>query len=540
MNFNHSDNIILNKIFRISFFQLFKNVLRFNSHHGLIIIIGLISLFASDVRTITSLLLSPVMLFSVFSVSQGENEGEFVCRKFKNKSYRFLWWPVLLVFFVMIDVCDSQTACKTNVLLNENCTCGSDTCNFNNSHYCSKSGECLFCPTGFSQSSGSESESVMIENRRQLNHITCIETCEINSQTTDECTCGEGTCKKYQHCISVETTGTMKCSSCPKYHEMSGNSQCTQCQSGYYFTFPSDVNCMECPAGRYDDEQGQTEVCKKCAQGRSLITTGESSESDCKICVAGKYGPHDGATSCVTCESAKSQGETTCEGCPPGKYVESMTGDNYTCQNFTYTCQNCTLGMYNSQQNADTCIGCPEGYHADNERKNHKCDACTRGYFGDVRNATSFEDGCKSCSKGQFLDDEGLESCKDCPEGRYGDETALQKESSCKNCGAGKYGSTGSKANSSADCIDCAAGTYNNQVGQYGVNKCKTCPEGFHQDVKGQAFCLPCVPGKRMYIIIFSIFFFYLKLLTKCMNTPMKFQVLMQKRKVFQHVRNVK
>ena len=69
------------------------------------------------------------------------------------------------------------------------------------------------------------------------------------------------------------------------------------------------------------------------------------------------------------------------------------------------------------------------------------------------------------------------------------------KESLCKNCGTGKYG-TVAGANFEYLCLYCATGFYLENVGAFGISSCTACPLGYAQILKGQAFCLPCTPGK--------------------------------------------
>ena len=45
-------------------------------------------------------------------------------------------------------------------------------------------------------------------------------------------------------------------------------------------------------------------------------------------------------------------------------------------------------------------------------------------------------------------------------------------------------------------CVECEAGKYSALVGLWDPFQCRSCPSGFAQNLAGQAFCLPCVPGK--------------------------------------------
>jgi proprotein convertase subtilisin/kexin type 5 len=320
------------------------------------------------------------------------------------------------------------------------------------------------------------------------------------TQSQQECQCGsQTTCNAQDYCLENgylnypnELPDTCL-TDCPIGSVL--DETCKQCPTGY--SYNSSLTCDACPEGRYSDKEGSVGECKLCPGGKYAKSTNSTactdcgkgkqlsqgedasshgSESKCTDCVSGKYARNTGATNCVECASAKTTGATTCEGCPPGKSVKSeSTGPNGAT---TYVCEDCTLGSYNSQQNAASCTTCPKGYFADTNNERDKCDACTRGHFGTVEEAKTKEEGCKKCLKGSFSNDEGMEHCPNCPKGRYGDETGLSKESLCKNCDAGKIGSSKTGANASTSCQDCSTGRYNKNVGEFLSSSCKSCPKG--------------------------------------------------------------
>ena len=61
---------------------------------------------------------------------------------------------------------------------------------------------------------------------------------------------------------------------------------------------------------------------------------------------------------------------------------------------------------------------------------------------------------------------------------------------SCSTCGAGKFGEIGPV------CTECHEGRYRDGDAASALS-CEACPAGFYQATKGQASCLPCVPGKH-------------------------------------------
>ena len=133
------------------------------------------------------------------------------------------------------------------------------------------------------------------------------------------------------------------------------------------------------------------------------------------------------------------------------------------------------------------------------------CQECPRGKYGEVEAAINVKLGCKDCTRGRYSDDEGVVNkknendgttvCKACEKGRYSEKTGNIKDSDCVNCGVGKY-SKKSGASSETACTDCVAGKYLDKVGSYTIASCKECKKEFSQKERGQAFCLPCIPGR--------------------------------------------
>ena len=91
--------------------------------------------------------------------------------------------------------------------------------------------------------------------------------------------------------------------------------------------------------------------------------------------------------------------------------------------------------------------------------------------------------------------------CQSCAAGKIEEKfvggSALQvaKAPSCLPCEAGSWSSVTEVLNKS--CILCEKGQYNANFAATAEKSCLLCPTGFSNNVKGQAFCLPCIPGRH-------------------------------------------
>ena len=308
------------------------------------------------------------------------------------------------------------------------------------------------------------------------------------------------------------------------------------CGPGQYFDAGT---CKACDAGKYSDET-YVLVCKACAVGKySGAGEGQTSATTCKDCAAGKYSDVINATTCKSCVegqyspfvghsegcymclTAKTVGESTCDGCDPGMYKKRTKyctnakhiRNEYACKsaNQSWTteeeCLRCSIGKFSVKQNSPKCEHCPSGFFANNVPEYNvtvtfnKCLGCPRGRWGNALGSHNETAGCKDCAQGKYSDLEGMnsaEQCKGCPKGKWSEGTGVDKESMCKNCGPGKHGSTTTGASSKSSCVECDRGRFGTTVGSFGMNEsCEQCPHGYSQNLMGQSFCLPCQPGTR-------------------------------------------
>ena len=114
-------------------------------------------------------------------------------------------------------------------------------------------------------------------------------------------------------------TNQIQCQLCPggKYTTLTAASHCLSCVAGGFSTDPT-TPCTNCPAGYYQDNNGQAQ---------------------CLPCVAGQYQNQNGQTLCYDCVAGQYQNiqaQISCEICPDGTYFEG-TG--------ALSCKTCPTGF---------------------------------------------------------------------------------------------------------------------------------------------------------------------------------------------------
>lgn len=102
--------------------------------------------------------------------------------------------------------------------------------------------------------------------------------------------------------------------------------ECIPCAKGSVF---AGTQCVLCPAGSYQDKDGQSE-CKKCPEGTFTRASGTTSRSGClAVCGNGMYSD-TGLIPCQLCPRHTfsgpplSAGYKKCDACPEGTYTENL------------------------------------------------------------------------------------------------------------------------------------------------------------------------------------------------------------------------
>jgi hypothetical protein len=167
-----------------------------------------------------------------------------------------------------------------------------------------------------------------------------------------------------------ENAGTGICTSCPpgKYASSTGSLSCASCTAGYYASAGGSASCKICPAGKYGG--GGASNCVQ--QPSDCLTTnpgfvpGAGDTSKCNIatiCPKGTFAP-----TCATCPAGKyqdKQGQTSCKACVAGQYGPGGAVPCADCSKGQYqgggaqtSCKSCTGGRYQPMQGQVSCQAC--------------------------------------------------------------------------------------------------------------------------------------------------------------------------------------
>ena len=146
------------------------------------------------------------------------------------------------------------------------------------------------------------------------------------------------TCSKGQATSSAEGPS---CSPCSLGH-FQGKSDsdvysCKTCAAGRAAVNADSDACVVCGAGQVQPEQATSSYgCIECQVGKINDDETKNVERhdqfrDCVDCDAGKYNAFPGKDECAICETAVESGASKCNGCAPGKHLNS-TGDCEDCK----------------------------------------------------------------------------------------------------------------------------------------------------------------------------------------------------------------
>ncbi|XP_030271270.1 signal peptide, CUB and EGF-like domain-containing protein 2 isoform X8 [Sparus aurata] len=183
--------------------------------------------------------------------------------------------------------------------------------------------------------------------------------------------------------------------------------KCVSCSVGSYYDADQGL-CVLCPAGTYQDEEGQTscEVCpapegrdvSKVVGARNMSECGGQCSPGhyshdgfipCLPCPLGMYQPEVGRTSCFPCGGnlvTKRSGAFTfqeCETkvqCSPGHYYNTST----------HRCIRCPTGMYQGEIGQNYCVSCPGNTTTDFDGSTHIMQCKNRQCGGELGDFTGY------------------------------------------------------------------------------------------------------------------------------------------------------
>ncbi|XP_022100039.1 zonadhesin-like [Acanthaster planci] len=282
------------------------------------------------------------------------------------------------------------------------------------------------------------------------------------------------------------------------YNPLRGQSECLDCEAGFWCpenSTAADQPCPRghycpngtayatqypCPKGYYNDfeQKSQLDDCKPCEPGYYCASPGREAVTDeCApgwYCIRGAwsdkptdYGYGNISTNCF-CPGNSTGGQCQPgEFCPRGSNYPTPCTRGYYCDsagqhNETDLCDEgyyCTEGAWRPDP-TDGVTGdlCPTGHYC--PRGTYDPVPCPAGYFSNATGGTAFED-CKLCSPGFYCEDSGLDEptapCEAgfyCPEGQNVSRPALYQ------CSPGHYCPP-----QSIDQLGCESGTYQDEWG---------------------------------------------------------------------------
>ena len=418
---------------------------------------------------------------------------------------------------------------------------------------------CLPCPTFHFSYPGSTSRTQCIPPLNDTASGEHPSTCEGNVTVNPECLSdddcrgreGRGACQNGT-CACVFPYGGLRCSSCQdgltgdkcecncnghgRCKHGSPRCECSQrwigrncsirdCAPGFLRTELG--SCVACPTGTYKDKTSQGDrYCQKCGVGKYATTEGNSAESDCIACVAGKFSGVFGANDSSVCqdcgpgkylETVGNDDESDCILCGAGKFSNATGADNAT------VCQECAAGTFKDAEGSGACTPCPEFTNSPRGSNAEASCVCKPGYsvLATLIIQRIPDDSCSTANDGV------------CDEARYG-ECAIHSVCSpgtdatdcskcalpCAACAAGTYkgvsgsapctqcfdGATSPPASTSQASCNCLAGR------KYDDQKCTACEKGKYKTRAENTQCTNC-PGDYYSDVASTA-------LDACVNTP--------------------
>lgn len=141
--------------------------------------------------------------------------------------------------------------------------------------------------------------------------------------------------------------------------------ECSECVSG---RFEETFSCGICPRGTFSSAGASS--CSSCSAGtfNDIVQ-----QSECKLCVQGKYGPNSGASACFDCDFGKFASERAsdqCTVCPPNTFGDSKGSSS---------CTSCPLNAQSSQASTSLrdCF-CPFSFYG-KAFQGEDCKTCATG-----------------------------------------------------------------------------------------------------------------------------------------------------------------
>ena len=179
--------------------------------------------------------------------------------------------------------------------------------------------------------------------------------------------------------------------------------------------------------------------------------------------------------------------------------AESASAAAAAAESIPSACTQCMSGRFGvtfTATSVASCAECPVGF-VDSKSTSGivartSCDPCLPG---SVQPAPATFAGCDDCVVGKVQQNKAQTACADCNSGRFMDQTG---QTTCLDClpGTKMAATTGAQTS----CDDCSLGQVQPDKRQI---KCLACDPGEYQNVDGKTACLPCIPVRDFFFVLF-------------------------------------
>lgn len=306
-------------------------------------------------------------------------------------------------------------------------------------------------------------------------------------------------CTYGQYCI----TGSSEPTECDGgyYQDELRQSTCKDCPAGYYCeTGTGDFSALVCPAGYYCPINTEFSSDNPCPTGTYSERTGLIDSSECIDCPPGHY--------CNTAGKSSITGSDLCTAgyfCKIGSKLSSPQVDFPGDSNGG----RCIKGYYCPAGSAYA-FECDGGYYCGTDELATPTGQCTAGYYciGKSSSATPSDGTTGNICPAGFYCPTGSISPTPCPKGTYIGSTGRTQLSDCLACPTGKYCGGVGLSTYTGSCqagFYCVSGSYELMpklgkctAGHYcpaGSATEKDCPAGKYQDLTQQSSCKSCPAG---------------------------------------------
>jgi len=279
------------------------------------------------------------------------------------------------------------------------------------------------------------------------------------------------------------------------YQPLTGQTNCTSTDPGYYVPGLSYVLQLSCNPGTYQPNSGSSD-CLIADAGYYV----DSYSSDTQTaCPAGTFNPVNGSSSYSSCIDTGPGYFTPISGmseeypCNPGTYQPLGGQDNCTNSspgyfvpmNASTTQEPCSLGYYQPYSGQSECIEADSGFYVDDNGSTTQI-PCIGGTYNPNNGSISI-DSCIDSIPGHYSKD-GYSIYTPCDLGFYQPSSG---QSRCIEADPGFY----VENNGSIDQIPCVEGTYNPNFVADSQDHCVQSNPGYHVPSPGSANQIPCIKG---------------------------------------------